>query len=348
MEEVLVPMDDGVRLAATVAYPSEDDQAPADGPFPVVLAMTPYSRNGVCGCIPPGFFASRGMVGVIVDVRGTGGSEGDLSGNFFSPREARDGALLVERFGSQAYSNGRVGMAGGSYVGITPYLTAAQQPTHLAAIVPMLGISDLYRDGFAHGGIPSLSFDVQYIAVQGVPGYAGTNTDPALLETSLRAKLGQSLPGKIAFDYRARPDDEFYRARSPIKGVDRIDVPVPTIGGWKDGLLRGQTEMHAALARREGVETRLFMDPCTHKGCGSPFAPLTDPPGRADLEAIIFEFLQRHLLDEPTPERAPVELYVQGRDAYAETTTWPPPDVGYERVALALRACSRTGPSMTA
>ena len=115
-QEVLVEMDDGVRLAATVVLPSRDGATPAEGRFPVVLAMTPYGRNGLCGCTPPDFWATRGMAGVVVDVRGTGGSGGDLDGNYFSPREQRDGAALIEHFGRQPWSTGKVGMVGGSYV----------------------------------------------------------------------------------------------------------------------------------------------------------------------------------------------------------------------------------------
>ena len=55
-------------------------------------------------------------------MRGTGGSGGDLSGNYFSPREARDGAAVVEWLGTRTWSTGKVGMAGGSYVGITQLL----------------------------------------------------------------------------------------------------------------------------------------------------------------------------------------------------------------------------------
>ena len=334
-EEVLIAMDDGVELAATVAYPSLDGETAAPGRFPVVLAMTPYGRNGVCGCIAPTLFAERGMVGAVADVRGTGGSGGDLEGNYFSPREARDGYLLIEHFGTQPYSTGKVGMAGGSYVGITQYLAAEQQPPHLAAITPAVAISDLYRDGFAHGGIPSLFFDAQYIGVQGAPGTAGTNTDPALLQQTLAAKLGQSPPGSIAFDYLSRPeDDQFYRDRSPIYEADRIEVPVLDIGGWQDGLLRGATEMYTALSKRPGVETRLFMDPCTHKGCGAPFAPFNDPPGLVDQAALIFEFLDEHLRGTKVPDRPPVELYVQGRDEYLSADRWPPAGTSYERLAL--------------
>lgn len=345
-EEVMIPMDDGVELGATITYPSVDGAVRAPGRFPVVLAMTPYSRNGVCGCIAGSLFATRGMVSVVVDVRGTGGSEGTLEDNFFSPREARDGYALIEHFGTQPWSTGKVGMAGGSYVGITQYLAAGNTPPHLAAIVPMIAISDLYRDGYTHGGIVNLSFDAQYIAVQGAPGTAGTNTDPYLLQQSLAAKLGQSPPGSIAFDYLDKPfDDDFYRDRSPINVVDGIEVPVLDMGNWNDGLLRGQTEMFDALSDRRGVETRLFMDPCTHKGCGAPFAPFTNPPGRQDTAAVLFEFLSKHLLGTKTPARPNVEFYLQGKNEYVTSSTWPPTGTRYERLALGDGSLTPTAPA---
>ena len=280
-KEILIPMDDGVNIAATVALPSRDGKTPLPGRFPVVLGMTPYGRTTLCSCYPPDFWATRGIVGAAADVRGTGGSGGNLEGNYFSPREARDSAAVIDHLGSQPYSSGKVGMAGGSYVGITQYLAAARRPRHLAAIAPQVALSDLYRDAYAHGGVPNLFFDTQYIAVQGAPGAAGPNSDPALLEATLMAKLGQSPPGTIAFDYLSRPnDDPFYRDRSPIYSADAIQVPTLIVGGWSDGLSqRGGPEMYRRLARRRGVETRLYMDPCTHKGCAAPFAPLTDPRG---------------------------------------------------------------------
>ena len=346
--EVLVQMDDGVRIATTIAFPSLDGKTPAPGRFPAVLGMTPYGRNGLCGCFPPDFFATRGMVGAVADVRGTGGSEGDLSGNYFSPREARDGYELVEYLGTQPWSTGKVGMAGGSYVGITQYLTAEQRPPHLAAITPAVAISDLYRDGYAHGGIPNLFFDTQYIAVQGAPGAAGTNTDPALAEESVGSKLGQSPPGTIAFDYLKRPDDDaFYRDRSPIYRAGDIEVPVLDIGSWHDGLLRGSTEMFGALSRRPGVETRLYMDPCTHKGCGAPFAPFTNASGLQDTSALVFEFLDKYLRGADVPERPPVEVYVQGRNEYVSAGEWPPAGTRYERLALGPGALRPAGDPAT-
>ena len=342
--EVLIEMDDGVKLGATVALPSADGVVPLPGRYPVVFGMTPYGRNAVCSCYPPDFWATRGFVGAAVDTRGTGGSGGDLKDNYFSPREARDGAALVEWFGTQPWSSGKVGMAGGSYVGITQLLTAGQQPPHLAAIAPQVALSDLYRDAYTHGGVPNLFFDAQYLAVQGAPGAAGINTDPTLWQDTLEAKLGQTPSPTLALDYLARPDDDaFYQDRSPIKVASRIKVPVLLIGGWRDGLTqRGHPELFRVLSQRPGVETRMSMDPCTHKGCGAPFAPMNDPGNEHDPSALVFEFMAKHLRGDQVASRAKVEYYVQGANRYRTASAWPPPTVRFERFDLgtALRPTS--------
>lgn len=345
-QEVLITMDDGVQLAATVALPSLDGETPIDRKVPVVFGMTPYGRTGVCGCYPPDFWATRGIAGASVDVRGTGGSGGDLSGNYFSPREAQDGKELAEWFGTRPWSTGKVGMAGGSYVGITQLLTAGRRPDHLAAIAPQVSMSDMYRDAFTHGGIMSLFFDAQYLGVQGAPGMLGLNTDPNLLEQTAEAKLGQSPPGTLAFDYLERPNDgRFYRERSPINVAHRIEVPVLLIGGWRDGLSqRGAPELYRVLSQRPGVETRLSMDPCVHKGCGAPFAPLTDPENQQDPGALVFEFMSQHLLGERTPERSKVEYYLQGAGKYVASTSWPPPSTDFRRFDLGDGAIVRHRP----
>jgi putative CocE/NonD family hydrolase len=335
--EVLIRMDDGVKLGATIALPSRDGEHAMRGKFPVVVGMTPYGRNGLCGCYAPDFWATRGIAGAVVDVRGTGGSGGDLGRNYFSPREARDGAAVVEWLGTRKWSTGKVGMAGGSYVGITQLLTAGRRPEHLAAIAPQVAMSDIYRDAFAHGGVPSLFFDGQYLGVQGGPGALSGNNDPALLQETVEAKLGQSPPGTLAFDYLERPNDSrFYARRSPINVARRIEVPVLLVGGWRDGLSqRGNPELFRVLSRRRGVETRMSMDPCVHKGCGAPFAPLTDPPNQQDPAALVYEFLAKHLLGKPAPDRPRVEYYLQGAGHYATASTWPPSGTELRRFDLA-------------
>lgn len=350
-KEMLIGMDDGVRLAATVVLPSLDGSTPAPGRFPVVLQTTPYGRDGVCGCTPPADFATRGIVGAVVDVRGTGGSEGTLKDNYFSPREAQDSAELIEYFGTQPYSNGRVGMTGGSYLGITQYLAAERQPSHLAAITPIVALSDLYREGYTHEGIPNFFFDSQYLGVQQPASLTGPNEDPSLLPDTVAAKLGQATGAPtLAFDYLSRPDDDqWYHDRSPLYDAAKITVPVLITDGWHDGFVYGADEMYKALSKRPGVETRLYVDPCTHKGCGPPFDPFTNPPDLENSEAAVFEFLRKYLVPgAQEPARPPVRYYVQGaQPGFRDATAWPPPGSSVQKLWLAPAALSSTRPRAT-
>ena len=208
-EQRFIRMDDGVELGATITFPSLDGSAPAPGRFPVVLNMTPYGRDGACSCESASDYATRGFVLAVVDVRGTGGSQGNLDDNYFSPREARDGYDLVEYLGTQPWSNGKVGMSGGSYLGITQYLTAEQDPPHLAAIAPNEALADIYNDAAFPGGIVSLFFDAQYLAVQGAPGLDGpehrTEHDPGHAHGQVRTGHG--------------PIDRLRLPRKPVRGL---------------------------------------------------------------------------------------------------------------------------------
>jgi uncharacterized protein len=347
-----IRMDDGVRLGATITFPSKDGSHRAPGRFPVVFSMTPYGRDGVCGCTDQTMYPSRGIVSAVVDVRGTGGSGGNLDGNYFSPREQRDGYALVEYFAGQSWSTGRVGMDGGSYLGITQYLTAELQPPHLVAIAPEVALSDIYRDAYTYDGIPDFFFDTQYNAVQGGPGAAsgnvgepgasnsGLDADPVdalnALLTTTSAKQAQAGSRPVALDYLARPnDDTWYHARSPYYGAARIAVPVFIVDGWRDGaFVRGDLEMYRRLAARPGVETRIDINACTHKGCGAPFDPTHDANGYDNFPAIEFDFLSHYLRGTPEHQLPAVSYQLQPSGPYQYANQWPPAATRFTRYYL--------------
>ena len=245
--------------------------------------MTPYGRNGVCGCFPPDFFATRGMVGAVVDVRGTGGSGGNLEGNFFSPREARDGydAGRVPRHAAVLDRQGRDGgrlvrrhhpvpgrraaaaAPGGDHAGGRDQRPLPRRLRPRRHPEPVLRRPVHRRPGRARRG--------------------GREHRP--VRCSQETLAGEARPvaaghDRVRLPRAARTTTPFYRDRSPIYRADDD---------------QGAGADHRRLARRpaarrardvparsrgaQGVETRLYMDPCTHKGCGAPFAPLTDPPG---------------------------------------------------------------------
>lgn len=339
---VMIPMDDGVRLGATITFPSIDGKTAAKGRFPVVFEMTPYGRDGTCGCNDQSFYPEHGIVSAVVDVRGTGGSEGNLDRNYFAPREARDGYDVTQWFGTRSWSNGRVAIDGGSYLGIMAYLIAEQRPSHLVAIAPEVALSDIYRDAFAPGGVLSAFFDAQYPVLQGglglaggdvgEPGDSGAATDTNLadlvpgLQDSATAKLDQAQSRPIILDYLDRPnDDRWYRQRSPWYGVSKIEVPTLIMDGWRDGsFVRGDLEMYEALAKRRGVETRLDVYGCTHKGCGAPFDPTQSSKLTDNLQAEEFQFLSHYLLGTPEHLGPRVRFDLQPGSAYFAANAWPP------------------------
>ncbi|PPJ36535.1 hypothetical protein C5E45_19080 [Nocardia nova] len=83
------------------------------------------------------YLVERGYIAVIAEVRGRGGSGGQF--DFWSPREAADGVKLAEGAARLPNSNGKVGLFGASYMGVTQYLTAgaAYPDSPIKAAVPV-------------------------------------------------------------------------------------------------------------------------------------------------------------------------------------------------------------------
>src|SRR5215207_7682435 len=162
-----VPMADGERLYIEVIRPR------AQGHYPVIFEASPYhgtlaDRDGTRILPDPkdkdgkslgltGYFAPRGYAVVMMDLRGTGRSQGCL--DHLGPKDGRDLKQVVEWAASQSWSNARVGMTGHSYVGSTPSVAAAQNPRGLKTIVPSAGLASMYHHQF-QGGVP---YFLQYV-----------------------------------------------------------------------------------------------------------------------------------------------------------------------------------------
>ena len=110
--DIAIPLRDGTHTSADVWRPAAGPSGPA------ILVRTPYGKEQAVpnGHIDPRLAADRGYTVVVQDVRGRGGSEGD-----FEPYvcEADDGHDSVEWVAAQPWCDGRVVMAGMSYVALT-------------------------------------------------------------------------------------------------------------------------------------------------------------------------------------------------------------------------------------
>lgn len=122
-----IPVRDGTHLNATVYKPHGQKE-----PLPVLFVMTPYVADHDHARAM--YFAQHGYVFALVDVRGRGNSDGEFEPGI---HDGTDGYDTVEWLAKQPWSNGKVGMWGGSYMGFDQWATMKEMPPHLYTIVPV-------------------------------------------------------------------------------------------------------------------------------------------------------------------------------------------------------------------
>src|SRR5271154_4098085 len=130
----MIPARDGTQLEAWITKPSN-----IKAKAPTFLTLTQYDIDGGRHGDSAGYYAHRGYAFVQAYVRGRGQS-GGVKSDSLGAQVGRDGHDLVEWIAAQPWSDGRVVMFGGSFVGMTQWHTAAQHPPHLAAIAPYVAI----------------------------------------------------------------------------------------------------------------------------------------------------------------------------------------------------------------
>ncbi|MFZ0141481.1 MAG: CocE/NonD family hydrolase [Aeromicrobium sp.] len=262
--DIPVTMPDGRVLRASIHAPAiKGTTTPAEGPFPVILVQTPYGKSvgdiGL-GTVDDGL-VERGYLGVIVDVAGTGGSEGQSQ--LFGKQEAEDGAELVRWAAELPNSTGKVGLVGGSYLGIDQMFTAAEVGPNspLKAIFPIATASDPYRDLFVAGGIVNMESSLGLIA-----GYFGLRTLTPAIERgpkdpldALRLGIQHGLAGipfelttglDVLFQRGRTYDSAYWQERAPQRVLQKVvdnDVPVYLVGGQYDVFQRGEPLLYSGL-----------------------------------------------------------------------------------------------------
>ena len=137
----MIPMDDGVSLAATLYVP--EGMPPPDGWPAIVMFHGINSTRSSMTPIAEEFFAQNGYVVLAFDARAHGQSGGMFS--LVGPRELADAAILTERWlPSHAPVNARRIGAFGISLGGGNVLRSTGEGTPFAAIVPVITWTELY------------------------------------------------------------------------------------------------------------------------------------------------------------------------------------------------------------
>jgi predicted acyl esterase len=311
---------DGVELAAAVYLPE------GKGHFPTLFAASPYRfDNNVAPAMPIflwretgpiDYYLSHGYAFVHLDVRGTGRSGGEY--RYMCEAEQRDLYDVIVWITQQAWSNGKVGGIGQSYYARMQWFMGIQNPPGLACIAPYDGNVDTYRSSAYTGGIPGAFPSTWYNSTT-----RNINQYPA------------SGPSRfIAWDYvgavkQHNTYDEFWKQRAAAENLDKIKVPVFSIGVWTkvDLHLNGNV---VGFQRTQSPKKLLVF------GSSSLFAAVADFSSVAFHETYLRPFYDCYLKGEKTSysDQPDVRYFVPGAEEFRSAQTWPPQNISYRAYYL--------------
>lgn len=333
---VMIPMRDGVRLAADIYFPAAGGR-PLPGPHPVLLERTPYDRTRAANARDGNFFARRGYVVVMQDVRGRFDSEGKLDP--FGPVDVPDGYDTSAWLAAQPWSNGMIGTIGTSYSATNQAGLAMSGTPHLKAQFMNQGFSNHFLGRLRQGGAlrQTMVGWIFHHAVVSPEALADPALRRLLADNNAQAQQwlarGPILPGatplrllpeyeQYVIDITTRGElDDWWRAsgRWVSDSWDKMpDVPRYLATGWYDSHSHQVAWAYEELARRQNGPVRLIIGPWTH-GRLTPEVPHSGEAHFGTAAAVEWNQLQLDWFDATLKsrnlgllERPPVDIFVMG------------------------------------
>ncbi len=340
-KDVMIPMRDGVKLAADIYRPARDGYA-ADGKFPVILMRTPYNKESSAASATA--LVPHGYVVVLEDVRGRYKSEGHWLALATDPEDGYDTAKWI---GAQSWCDGGIGTIGSSYAGATQHAMAIAGAPYLKAMIPRNAMSDFGRYGVRHNGAFELRF-FNWVFTLGnatgtpnaLPAAKRAASDPAAAEAL--AQMGNDVrqyarnlplrpgttPLKFAPDYEkwlveamSHGDYDNFWKNAGSSVVDHLseyeDVPEYHTTGWYDSWGTQVANLNFVELRKSKKSLqRLIVGPWIHSSENVSYAgeaQFTDDAA-IDLTAFQLRWFDHFLkgVDNGVDREPPVRIYVMG------------------------------------
>ena len=333
---VPVRMRDGVTLYADVYRPT------GSGRHPVLLSVTPYSTERFPTAYDAAvYFAQRGYVYVFQDVRGRHESEGVWVPFVNDEKDAYD---TIEWAAKQSWSDGKVAMQGGSYLGQNQWRAAQAKPSSLVTIFPMVASTSIYHDWITLNGGWRLSFNFGWGPVRQesrIMQNPGPHTIDGLraihydqVQRHLPLNTMQQLVGRHARfydDWLANPDyNAYWKPFNVEEQFDKIAIPVHTFGGWFDIFSQGTLRGYVGMSQKGATDrarrgSNLVIGPWGH-GPTQKFGALDfGPTANVDALTLQLRWYDHWLkgMDNGLASEAPVKLFVMGRNAWVYEREYP-------------------------
>ncbi|MBI1756118.1 MAG: CocE/NonD family hydrolase [Fimbriimonas ginsengisoli] len=319
-----IKMRDGIELAHDLVRPA------GDGHWPTILVRTPYGK--LLAQLQGEFWAKRGYAFIAQDCRGREESAGE-----WDPcvREGRDGYDTIEWIAKQPWSDGKVGMIGGSYGGLVQWAAAVEQPPALKCIVPQVSPPDAMRNMPYDNGVPMLLGAMwwdnlvrdqnTHMEDAGKPPPHGARlTELPLLGLDEKV-MGRPMPHFRTWLKRETYAD--WAGFDYLKDVPKVTIPVLHISGWWDGDEIG-TQLNWSLSREAGKTNQwLIYGPWPH--AFNSVSRLGDvdygPTAILELDSVFLRWFDTWLKDKPAGfDRQPkVRAFLTGENRWHDLADWP-------------------------
>lgn len=346
-ETVYVQTVDGARIAVEIHRDDKFDAAKQ----PIILTYSPYNTlaenpgGSIADDSLAGTFVPKGYARAVADVIGTRNSTGCW--DYGGPKEQQSGVDVVNALAKQPWSNGKVGMIGGSYDGTTANMVAVRgaDVPGLAAIVPQAAINHWYGYAYQDG--------VRYFGNSKVPTDEGIDTplgfDFGLVRTPptkpdqtnvMDLPTGRYNPCESVqhtqYGYDTTPDyDQFWRDRDYLKDAANVRVPALVTHGWQDYNVKQSEGLDFYEALTNAPFKILYMWQGPH-----------GVPGGA-YNTLLADFFEKTLKGVDNGLELEPPVYTFGRNgsvadkAPSQEDAWPVP--GTHEVALSLGRAGAAG-----
>ncbi len=340
---VYIPTRTGASMACDIYRPC------IKGRFPCLCMQTPYNKNNF-DVAEARRYVHAGYVLCAVDIRGTGGSEGEFT--YHNVADGKfDGADIVEWLAEQEFSDGRIGTFGGSAAGVSQLVTAEGKPEHLEAVFIASAPSNYYHDRWFPGGILNIQQVVRWqehmtgfispdIAVQNVSAKEGSiEAEGIRIRGGVRQwRLNRRYERSQEGTWTALQSKYLELCNTPEYGpiwesfnhepfLSECEVPVYYAGVWFDHFLRGTCESYLA---HKGPK-KLIVLPGVQRTHGE-----QENVDLMELRLRWFDYwlkgIDNGIMDEP-----PVSLYVMGTEEWHTFNDWPVPNDKMQRLVCSER-----------
>lgn len=284
-------------------------------------ARLPTALRGVIQTIFPvsmqqaKYAASRGYVGMEVDTHGKRLSPDDI---VLFEKDAEDMWGVIDWISKQPWSDGQVGMYGGSNTGFTQWAAAKSLHPALKTIVPYCPEEPAYGLPMENNVFSTANYDVLLELGRKVPGQF---QDRSRIEPTLQKwyqtgrpfnEIDQidGIPNPWLQKFLKHPAFDSYWQGMTAFGKDyrKLDIPVLAIDGYyDDGQSNAVRHLKDHYRYRPGAEHYLVIGPYDHFAVQFPWKPwmirgyAIDPVAQLDTPKLTFQWLDYVMKKGPKP-----------------------------------------------